>query len=200
MGVVLVLIHSEGGKDFKDLAVRLRKAGVEGKALRKGLTQTLTKVLKPVVADVQESVRNVTVKGKRGGGSRSRERFDAAKEMRRIAKAEAKGRRARARRGATLSTGLRARIAHGVKARVQYSGFRYGAQIAITTTNLPRSQRNLPKHLNSAKGWRHPVFGNRDVWRGQQGEPYFDRAIKPHVPRLKREVRAAVNETLRKVK
>src|SRR5882757_4504717 len=149
-----MLIRSSGSNDFQHLAIALRKAGTEGKTVRGNLTKRLQSELKPVVSDVQSAVTSLTVKGTRGNGSKSRANYDAAGQLRRESKAIALGKAVRKRRGPAIATGLRARIAHGIKAKVRYSGFQYGAQIYVDTSALPQSQRRLPAHLNSAKGWR----------------------------------------------
>jgi hypothetical protein len=195
-----VLIRSNGGNDFMALAKRLRQAGPQGKQIRRELTKELQRGLAPVVADVQDSVRGVPVKGARGSGTVARRRFMNAAEMRRLAKARARGRQTRARRGGNLATGLRDSIARGVKGRVQYSGHRYGAQIVAHTSGLPQSQRRLPRHLDSPRGWRHPVFGNREVWVSQYGAPWFAVAIKRHEGHLRRVVTQSVNNTMRKLR
>lgn len=192
-------IKSNGGQDFKDLARRLREAGSGGRKLRRDLTKRLNAALEPIVKDVQRAVRTIEVTGSHGGGAKSRSRFIEAAEMRRLAKAAAKGKQARRRRGPVLSTGLRESIARGVRARVQYSGFRYGAQIIAHTSQLPQSQRNLPRYLDSPKGWRHPVFGNREVWVGEKGRPWFAVTISRHVNQLRREIVAEINQTLKQL-
>ncbi len=194
-----MLIQSNGGKEFLELAAKMRRAGTHGKTVRKALTASLQKSLKPAVQDVKHAAQSMTVKGKRGGGASARQRFDDAAEMRRRAKAAAKGRVARARRGASTSTGLRARVAAGVKSRVQYSGIRYGARVYVDPSNLPQSQRRLPRYLDSPKGWRHPVFGNREKWVAQYGEPYFAGTMQRHTPRIRREVHDAVKKAMREL-
>lgn len=193
------MISSNGGKEFLDLAKKMRAAGTTGKAVRKAATQALQKAMKPVVADLQEAIRNVDSKGVKGHGARARERFDQATEARRVAKAAARGKTARARRGAVIATGLRARIAHGVKSRVQWSGIHYGARLYVDTSGLPQSQRSLPMHLNRAAGWRHPVFGNRKNWVQQTGHPWWDPTIQRHIPALRRALETTITNSLKEL-
>lgn len=193
------MITSNGGKDFLDLAKKMRAAGTTGKKVRKAATQALQAAMKPVVADLQEAVRNVQTKGVHGHGSRARERFDQAAEARRVAKAAARGKTARARRGAAVATGLRSRIAHGVKSRVQWSGHRYGARVYVDTSGLPQSQRNLPKHLNKAEGWRHPVWGNRKNWVQQTGHPWWEPTIERHLPAMRRALETTITNSLKEL-
>jgi hypothetical protein len=200
---------SDAGQ-FKQLASRFRAAGKQGAAVRKALTATIQTELKSVVVDIQREARGMTIRGVRNAGSRvrisksiggsvSRAQFDAAKELRRQSVAAAKGKKTRARRGG-ISTGLRERLAHSVKSRVSYTGFRMGAKVYVESTNFPGSQRKLPRHLNNPGGWRHPVYGHRDRWVKQVGEPYFDRPIKRHRDRVRRNVATAVNKVMETLK
>lgn len=181
---------------FAQLAKKFRAAGKDGAAIRKALTATIQAELKKVVDDVQSNVRGLEVRGSRGRGSKARAGFDAAREMVRTSKAASKGRTTRGRRSA-LDTGLRERVAHSTKSKVSYTGFRMGARVYIDVSTFPQSQRKLPRYLNRASGWRHPVWGHRDRWVAQYGGPYFDRAIAKHHDAVRRRVAAAVNDTLR---
>lgn len=184
---------------FPKLAARFRAAGKGGAAVRKALTATIQAELKTVVEDVKANVRTMPIRGTGGRGSVRRGQFDAAQEARRIARAAAKGRATRSRRS-TVGTGLRERIAHGVKSRVQYTGFKLGAKVLVDASALPQSQRKLPRYLNTRSGWRHPVWGHRDRWVAQFGDPYFDRAVQKHRDRVRRKVKAAVDEVMRMLK
>lgn len=43
--------------------------------------------------------------------------------------------------------------------------------------------------------WRHPYFGNREVWADQAAHPYFKPAVEPRLPLVRVAVIAAVVET-----
>lgn len=193
-----MLIKSNGGADFKELGRRLRAAGPRGGMLRKAITKELNALAKPLVDEIKSEVTNLKVKGSRGGGARARGRFDDAKDARRLARAAARGAAARRRR-ASGGTGLRARVARGVRSRVSWSGFRYGLQVRVDPTSLPQSQRTLPKHLNNPRGWRHPVFGDRRTWEQQFGGPYFDRPVARHAAKMRAGVQRTVEQYLRRL-
>lgn len=73
-------------------------------------------------------------------------------------------------------TGLRGRIAAGVGITVQSRGVRI-------TTSMPAGQEELPRgEDNGLRGWRHPVFGNRDVWVSQHGGSWFKNTISDDRP------------------
>jgi hypothetical protein len=69
-------------------------------------------------------------------------------------------------------TGLRGRVAKGVGTKITGSG------VQITTSMDDRDEINLPAYLDSQRGWRHPVYGNRDVWvRQTTGGSWFRETI-----------------------
>lgn len=70
-------------------------------------------------------------------------------------------------------TGLRGRVAKGVGTKITGHG------VDITTSMNERDETNLPAYLDSQAGWRHPVFGNRDVWvRQDTGGSWFRATIE----------------------
>lgn len=186
-------VQTNGGADFKALGAKFRAAGKNGAAVRKATTSFIQAKLKVIVEEQQRDARSMKVKGTRGGGARRRQAVDAAA----IARAAAKGRKARARRG---GYGLRAMTAAAIKSKVSYSGRKLGARITVDTSKFPASQKSLPRHLDSPKGWRHPVFANRAKWVAQKGEPYFTWPIKRHAGTIRRDVSAAVNAVMRTLK
>lgn len=180
-------VRTSGGQDFKHLGQRFRAAGRDGAEVRKALTKTIQKELEVIVSEQKRMALGMKVKGATGTGTRRRQAFHEAAALR--------GRKVRARKG---GYGLRAAVAQGIKSKVSYSGRKLGARLTVEVTHLPPSQRNLPRHLDRPKGWRHPVYGNRDVWVAQVGEPYFSEPIERHHSQVKRKVRAAVNDVMRR--
>jgi len=174
-------IEGNGGIDFRQLGAKFRAAGKDGAAVRKVLTKTIRAKLARIVAEQKREALNMQVKGTRGKGAARREQFHTHRAK-------------RARRG---GYGLRNAVSRGIVSKVTYSGYKVGARISVSSAQLPQSQRRLPRRLNSRRGWRHPVWGNRDRWVQQHGEPYFDNPINRHRDEVRREVYAAVNEVMR---
>lgn len=57
------------------------------------------------------------------------------------------------------------------------------ARVGIRARRTPkvRGFHNAPKRFNREKGWRHPVFGDRETWVQQRGKPgWFDDTIAEH--------------------
>lgn len=65
--------------------------------------------------------------------------------------------------GHSGTTGLRREVARGVKIQAGLSG-RRGAHLRVVTAMTRPDAEIIPRGLDRAAGWRHPVFGNRDNW------------------------------------
>jgi hypothetical protein len=75
--------------------------------------------------------------------------------------------------------GLRAAVAAQVKATARLSGRTPGVRLRVAKKGMPRGFVNAPKRLNRKAGWRHPRFGDCDVWVHQVGKPgWFDDTLK----------------------
>lgn len=124
---------------------------------------------------------------------------DLVRELRDVAEPAAE-----AARAAILSMGshsealpgLRGTVAHHTRVKVRLTGKRPGVMVRVDKNGMPRGFRNAPKRLNSARGWRHQVFGNPDVWVSQRGKPgWFDDTMK----KFTAEAREAAGHALDKV-
>ena len=102
-------------------------------------------------------------------GWTEREMQDAIRPV--VAKAKAAVRRVDVEGGPAGTTGLRRRIAAGVGFRKGISS-KAGAYFTIYSGVNNPAERPIPKGLDQASGWRHPLFGNRDYW-------YQSRPVKP---------------------
>jgi hypothetical protein len=87
---------------------------------------------------------------------------------------------------------LRAAIARQVKAQTRLTGKAAGVRVRVSTQGMPRGFRQAPRRTNR-DGWRHPVFGNREVWVQQRGKPgWFDDPLQAR----RAEYRAAVERAV----
>ncbi len=99
------------------------------------------------------------------------------------------GLRRRYAAGSGRSTGLRAGIAASVKVGILTGASRQGVRI---TESAP-----LGAAWQSARGWRHPTFGDREAWVQQKGHPgYFYRTISAGAPRVQKAVESAMSEAV----
>lgn len=167
---------------YRQLAKDLRKAGRGD--LRKTLRKKIAEAGKPVLEDVKAAVREMPVTS-RGGGSRQRRRYNVDRATTDRAKTSAERRHA----------GLRATIAAATKLQITAKGVRF----VVQSSKLPETQRSLPRHLDSEKGWRHPVFGDKNVWVHQQGRPYFAVTIKKKAPTFRRAALDAMEEIRKQI-
>lgn len=125
---------------------------------------------------------------------------DLARRLRQAvepAVSEAKGRVLAMDSGGLRGDGgsLRAAVAAKVGAQALLSGKRAGVRVRARKSGMPRGFANAPKRLNSDKGWRHPVFGNRDTWVSQVGAPnWFDDPMQARVGEYQAAVRQAVQD------
>ncbi len=181
-------ITVSGGEAFKQLGLKFRAAGKDGAAIRKALTKTVQGHLDVIIREQKAAATGMDVKGVKGRGTVRRRAFHQAANLR--------GRKVRERKG---GYGLRAAVAQGIKGKVSYTGRKLGARITVETNHLPPSQRTLPRHLDNPRGWRHPVWGNRSVWARQVGEPYFSGPIQKHQPKVRRDIRTAVDDVMRRL-
>ena len=89
--------------------------------------------------------------------------------------------------GRGRSTGLRRGIAAAVRVGILTGNARSGVRI---TTNAP-----LAGAWQARRGWRHPVFGDRDAWVQQRGRPdYFYGTVWDGRDQVKSAVESAMQE------
>ncbi|MFI7707605.1 hypothetical protein [Nonomuraea sp. NPDC049480] len=84
------------------------------------------------------------------------------------------------------STGLRRRMARGVGIQAT------GTRVRIVT-RMPAGLEMLPRGFDTPKGWRKPVFGNREVWAQQPGHPWFRQTVAKTAPQAREEMKAAMD-------
>jgi len=115
---------------------------------------------------------------------------------------------AKARISAMHSTGLahagdplNTAIARKVKAQVRFSGKQSGVRVRVATTPDVRGFKNAPRRTNRAKGWRHPVFGDRERWVHQEGPiGWFDDAMHAHPDQYVAAVRRVIEDAARRIR
>jgi hypothetical protein len=165
-----------------DGVARMRKLGIalrgQDKVLRAELLAASRRAAAPIVADVRATVQGIPVTGSAGGGSFARAAY---------AKRKPRG-----------GHGLRNTIAAATSARARVGGKNVGVQIIVDVRRLPPDQASLPWALDSANGWRHPVFGN-DTWVRQKGQPWFAVTIRKHQAEAQAAISAAMDATAAKL-
>lgn len=200
----------EGADQLRRLAVKLRTADPK---IRRELGASLRPQVKKITAEIQDTVRSAPSSGRgKGGSGDARRSARALARTKKISDARARelalremerrgahpneyaatleriktGHRAKQAAKAEAGAGLRETIARAVAGSISTSSKRTGVGVTwkAAAAKMPNKQRNLPKGFNSPKGWRHPVFGNRENWVAQKGTPFFDVVIKKHREQL----------------
>jgi hypothetical protein len=102
-------------------------------------------------------------------------------------------------------TGLRARIGLCAELSSLTRGRNVYVRVWINPERIRPDYMTLPLYMEGATGtrrrdytrWRHPVFGNRDVWVQQPAHPYFYQAVRPLGPASEIAMREALDEVTR---
>lgn len=73
-------------------------------------------------------------------------------------------------------SGLRRRIARGTRASVATGGTPH---VSVVVRMKDPEEKNIPAYIDRRQGWRHPVFGNRNVWvRQESGISWFKETMQ----------------------
>jgi len=95
---------------------------------------------------------------------------------------------------------LRGRLSKAVKLEVKTTGRQAGVRIRVDGRKMPDKQKALQSYMEGTKPrWRHPVYGNREVWVQQQPHPYFFKTVRPLGLRSRRNVARAVDRVAHRI-
>ncbi|KOG73555.1 hypothetical protein ADK77_08490 [Streptomyces antibioticus] len=102
--------------------------------------------------------------------------------------------------GLPTAPALRSSIARKIRPEVKLGGRWSGARVKAFKTKNVRGFPNAPKRTNRAGGWRHPVWGNREVWIQQHGKvDWFDRSFQGREGVYKAAAEAAMENMARRI-
>ena len=90
--------------------------------------------------------------------------------------------------GGGVSRGSREQAASALAVRVMTGKRQQGVRIT-------GSREAFAKAYNK-RSWRHPVYGNRDVWADQEGRPYFGSVVAQEAPAMREEITEALQDAL----
>lgn len=184
----MVRVEIRGADQLYELNKKLKAAD---KKLATKLRKAIRTGAKPAVTATKAAVKTIPVTGSPGQGSAERTRYAYARSK--VKDREKK--QARAQRG----SGLRSTIASAIKLEIKTGKTTAAVRIVVDGSKLPPGQRTLPAHLDSKKGWRHPVFGNREVWVAQRGKPWFETTIRKHLKTVQKSILAAMDELAKEI-
>jgi hypothetical protein len=187
----------EGIEEFRRAALSLRGAD---KTVTAEVAKNMRQAAKPVVAQIRTEVRSSKGQSPKGASARERQ-LHALRRVR--GKGEGGALTERQVRSANKRlerlSSLREAIAAASGSSVSVTDKKTALAFRVRASQLPPSQRKLPRRWNSEKGWRHPVFGNREVWVPQVGHPYFHKVIRARQGEITGAVVAAVKEAAEKI-
>lgn len=86
-------------------------------------------------------------------------------------------------------------LAAATKLRVRSAGRLAGVSVLVQGSSLPEGKQGLPPQVEGLQRWRHPLFGNRDYFYGQDPHPELGPAVERHLPGVQVAVIEAVEET-----
>lgn len=96
--------------------------------------------------------------------------------------------------------GLRGRLSRAVKLEVRTVGRQAGVRIRVDGRKMPDKQKSLQSYMEGVKPrWRHPVFGNKEVWVQQKPHPYFYKTVRPLGLASRVQVNKAIDRVAKKI-
>lgn len=99
-----------------------------------------------------------------------------------------------------LGGSLRADMQRATKLQIRTTRSMAGINIRVDGRKMPEGKKSLPSYMEGRKRpWRHPVFGNRNVWVTQPGHPYFYKVAEPLARSVKLEIDAVATRIARKL-
>lgn len=98
------------------------------------------------------------------------------------------------------SDGLRGLMSKAVKLEVKTTGRQAGVRIRVDGRRMPAHMRALQAYMEGKKKpWRHPVWGNREVWVKQDPKPYFYKTVMPMASRARQGVNRAADRVAQQI-
>lgn len=91
-------------------------------------------------------------------------------------------------------TGLRAKVAAGVHVERLSTG-----AVRVQTSMPARSEGIIPRGLDRAKGWRHPLFGDKDHWFSNPGYDWFLSTFRNGGDEIERDLKSVLDRAAREI-
>lgn len=165
----------EGIDDFRRAAEAL--AGAEKKVIGE-VGKSMRAVAKPIVTQIRAEVRS-----SKGSSERGVRASEIERQLHVLGRSGKRGELLTARQVRSVQrriakvASLRESIAAAAGASVSLSTKKTELAFKVRASQLPPSQRKLPRRWDLPGGWKHPVYGNRKVWVKHVGHPYFRKTI-----------------------
>lgn len=94
---------------------------------------------------------------------------------------------------------LRPALRKATRVEVKLSGRQAGARIRVDGRRMPDGMGSLPAMYEGDKRWRHPVWGNREVWVTQMPHPTFYRVVRPWEGIIRRRIEKIAEQVVAKI-
>ena len=162
------------------------------KKLSNGIRKELREAGKPAVKAVREKVKEPPP-----SGGRSTSRISRTVKRRKSSKGvdfDGETITERWTEEEQERTNVRSEIARGVAVRTSTAASGGSIKIVASSKHLPEDRKPMARLYNKEKGWRHPTFGNRNVWHHQRGNPYFDEVLNAHADKFREAVLTAMRK------
>lgn len=96
-------------------------------------------------------------------------------------------------------TDVRGGLARGTRVSIRAARAKSAGVLIVTSPSaLPPGKRSLAKAMNK-ESFRHPSYGNRNVWVSQKGHPYFGKTITNRYPVMQGQILHAMAEAERAI-
>jgi hypothetical protein len=159
--------------DATEFAKLTKEISTVAPDFRKAVRKQLKSAIDPVVEEVKQAALNIPASHEVGN--------------------------TRKKKGENL--GLRASIANAVQPVINPTKKGAVAKIKVSTTKFLASSgrpRTLPYYLEGRRkrAWRHPVFGNREVWVSQRPHPFLGVTVSKHKEKFATNVVQALDDAI----
>lgn len=183
-------IQVKGQEQFRAAA---RQMAAAEKTTQREVAKGFRAAAKPIVAAIRTEV-----KSSKGSTERARHASTVERQLHALSRS-GRGQlkpltdrqKDALRKRVDRASSLRDTIAAAAGSKASGGAFKASLAFRVSAGQLPPSQRKLPRRWDAKGGWRHPVFGNREVWVHQTGHPYFRSTINSRRGELDAGVQAA---------
>lgn len=101
--------------------------------------------------------------------------------------------------GLTVGESLRKDVVGRLKTQARTQGAGAGVRVKVGWGG-PRGFYTAARRLNRPAGWRHPVFGDREVWVHQTGKPeWFETPLRAHREQYRAAIRKAMEDMAERI-
>ncbi len=180
-------VRVEGAGKFRRAAQLCREA--DRTDLRRELMRGMRAAGQEILDDQRAEVRGLRISGQRFYRYGVKRVTDDDGTVRQVAVRYRPNKR---------STGLRDRVAASLSLELKSTG-KARVRFVAKPDKMPAGQQNMPRNLDNPNGWRHPVFGDTEMWVAQEGGSWFWPPIKRKIRVLRQRMDEAITAVVNKI-